>query len=169
MRKGIKIGFLSFLLSFLGIKGFSQTEKITLDLTDATFDTVFQKIREQSRYDFFYSTDFLKSSSPISIKVKEVDINTILDQIIPRDLIYEIEDDVVILKKKDILESNQINSSLSLVYQIVNGRVVDKEGEGLPGATVVIKGTTKGTITDFDGNFVQKYCSFDQCKSNQLA
>ena len=101
MQKGIKIGVLSFLLSCLSVKGFSQIEKITLDLTDVLFDTVFQKIREQSKYDFFYSTDFLKNSSPISIKVKEVDINVILDQIIPRDLIYEIEDDVVILKKKN--------------------------------------------------------------------
>ena len=154
MQKGIKIGVLSFLLSCLSVKGFSQIEKITLDLTDVLFDTVFQKIREQSKYDFFYSTDFLKNSSPISIKVKEVDINVILDQIIPRDLIYEIEDDVVILKKKIVLESDQINPSLSSVYQLINGRVTDKEGEGLPGATVVIKGTTEGTITDFDGNFV---------------
>ena len=58
MQKGIKIGVLSFLLSCLSVKGFSQTEKITLDLTDVLFDTVFQKIREQSKYDFFYSTDF---------------------------------------------------------------------------------------------------------------
>ena len=73
-----------------------------------------------------------------------------MDQIIPRDLIYEIEDDVVILKKKIILESDQINPSFSSVYQLINGRVTDKEGEGLPGATVVVKGTTEGTITDFD-------------------
>ena len=68
MQKGIKIGVLSFLLSCLSVKGFSQTEKITLDLTDVLFDTVFQKIREQSKYDFFYSTDLLKNSSPITLK-----------------------------------------------------------------------------------------------------
>ena len=36
----------------------------------------------------------------------------------------------------------------------VQGRVLDEQGEGLIGAGVVIQGTTTGTITDMDGNFV---------------
>jgi hypothetical protein len=37
----------------------------------------------------------------------------------------------------------------------IRGRVIDKNsGESLPGATVVIQGTTTGTLTDLDGNFV---------------
>ena len=35
----------------------------------------------------------------------------------------------------------------------VSGRVLDENGEGLIGAGVVIQGTTKGTITDIDGNY----------------
>lgn len=35
----------------------------------------------------------------------------------------------------------------------ISGTVVDETGEPLPGASVVVKGTTKGTATDFDGNF----------------
>ncbi len=36
---------------------------------------------------------------------------------------------------------------------IVNGTVTDKEGIGIPGVTVLAKGTMNGTSTDFDGNF----------------
>lgn len=35
----------------------------------------------------------------------------------------------------------------------VSGTVVDKTGETVIGASVVVKGTTNGTITDFDGKF----------------
>lgn len=35
----------------------------------------------------------------------------------------------------------------------VNGTVADQKGEPLPGVSVIIKGTTQGTITDFDGNY----------------
>lgn len=36
---------------------------------------------------------------------------------------------------------------------VVNGVVKEKSGETIPGANIVVKGTTNGTITDVDGNF----------------
>ncbi|MFC2137680.1 SusC/RagA family TonB-linked outer membrane protein [Bacteroidota bacterium] len=38
----------------------------------------------------------------------------------------------------------------------INGSVTDSEGQTLPGVNIVIKGTTKGTITDTDGNYIIK-------------
>ncbi|WP_206684016.1 SusC/RagA family TonB-linked outer membrane protein [Pontibacter beigongshangensis] len=35
----------------------------------------------------------------------------------------------------------------------VTGRVLDEAGNGLPGVTVMLKGTTQGTSTDLDGNY----------------
>jgi TonB-linked SusC/RagA family outer membrane protein len=35
----------------------------------------------------------------------------------------------------------------------VSGKVVDDEGQSLPGVTVVVKGTTQGSVTDIDGNY----------------
>ncbi|WP_010181633.1 SusC/RagA family TonB-linked outer membrane protein [Aquimarina agarilytica] len=49
---------------------------------------------------------------------------------------------------------NYENDRVSVVVQSITGTIVDADGIPLPGATVVIKGTSKGTQTDFDGNFV---------------
>ena len=38
----------------------------------------------------------------------------------------------------------------------ISGTVVDASGETVIGATVMEKGTSNGTITDFDGNFTIK-------------
>ena len=35
----------------------------------------------------------------------------------------------------------------------ITGRIIDAKGEGIPGVTVLVKGTTTGTNTDADGNF----------------
>lgn len=45
--------------------------------------------------------------------------------------------------------------SVAEVYaqNTVKGRVTSEEGEGLPGVSVVVKGTTSGTVTDYDGNY----------------
>lgn len=40
--------------------------------------------------------------------------------------------------------------------QNLKGQVTDKNGEGLPGATVMVKETTKGVFTDMDGNYLLK-------------
>ena len=37
---------------------------------------------------------------------------------------------------------------------VVKGIVKDTTGEPIIGANVIVKGTTNGTITDFDGNFL---------------
>ena len=43
--------------------------------------------------------------------------------------------------------------SLSAVAQQITGSVSDDSGIPLPGASVVVQGTSQGTTTDFDGNF----------------
>ncbi|MBQ4022732.1 MAG: TonB-dependent receptor [Prevotella sp.] len=40
--------------------------------------------------------------------------------------------------------------------QEVSGTVLDPDGEPIIGATVMVKGTNNGTVTDFDGNFTLK-------------
>ncbi|MAX23672.1 MAG: SusC/RagA family TonB-linked outer membrane protein [Phycisphaeraceae bacterium] len=43
------------------------------------------------------------------------------------------------------------------VQQTVSGMVTDENGEPLPGATILEKGTTNGTTTDIEGNFKMNY------------
>ncbi|WP_373516526.1 SusC/RagA family TonB-linked outer membrane protein [Pricia sp.] len=59
-----------------------------------------------------------------------------------------------VFENKEVIKIN--DSFLNLVYiqQSISGTVTDETGAPLPGATVLVKGTTNGTTTDFDGNFV---------------
>ncbi|WP_084273350.1 TonB-dependent receptor [Maribacter antarcticus] len=49
--------------------------------------------------------------------------------------------------------TNPILSNLFVSQQSITGKVLDDNGTPLPGASIVVKGTTLGTTTDFDGNF----------------
>ncbi|MBK8512409.1 MAG: TonB-dependent receptor [Saprospiraceae bacterium] len=49
--------------------------------------------------------------------------------------------------------SNQLRE-VKRIDHLISGKVIDDEnGEGLPGATILIKGTSRGTTTDINGNF----------------
>ena len=46
-----------------------------------------------------------------------------------------------------------LNISVLNAQELFTGKVVDSNGNGLPGVSIVVKGTTIGTVTDIDGNF----------------
>lgn len=52
-----------------------------------------------------------------------------------------------------LLASLSINHSLWSQDISIKGKVVDNEGNLLPGVSIIEKGTTNGTTTDFDGNY----------------
>lgn len=58
--------------------------------------------------------------------------------------------------RKILLLSFMLFSMVSLTWaqeKSLSGQIVGEDGSGLPGVNVVVKGTTTGTITDFDGNY----------------
>ncbi len=46
-----------------------------------------------------------------------------------------------------------VSSTVAMAQGKVSGKVVDATGEAVIGASVLVKGTTTGTVTDFEGNF----------------
>ncbi len=44
-------------------------------------------------------------------------------------------------------------SVTALAQSTIKGKVVDEAGEAIIGASVMIKGSSQGTVTDLDGNF----------------
>ena len=46
-----------------------------------------------------------------------------------------------------------LSTNLIFSQNIISGTVADEEGNALPGVSIVEKGTSNGTVSDFDGNF----------------
>jgi hypothetical protein len=51
------------------------------------------------------------------------------------------------------LNYNTLPPTYKLTANSVRGRITDGNGESLPGATVIVAGTTIGTVADMDGNY----------------
>ena len=51
--------------------------------------------------------------------------------------------------------------SYAIAQSAVTGTVTDENGEGIPGANIVVKGTSQGTITDMNGDFALNASSSD--------
>ena len=60
------------------------------------------------------------------------------------------------LKKTFLSLALLLASTIMYAQSEISGTVVDSSGETVIGATVMEKGTSNGTVTDFDGNFTIK-------------
>ncbi|MEH6304041.1 SusC/RagA family TonB-linked outer membrane protein [Olivibacter sp. CPCC 100613] len=114
---------------------------------------------------FNYSADLIGPAmieSPDVSKLKRSDIASFLEKIVAGKLIVEQIDDMLYVVKpanhvknatrKQTVESR---SNSSKVQDEITGTVKDAaDGSSLPGVTVMIKGTTRSTVTDAAGNYV---------------
>ncbi|HKJ41561.1 MAG TPA: TonB-dependent receptor [Sunxiuqinia sp.] len=129
---------------------YSQTTKLNLKVKNGTLVDVLQQIEEQSEYYFYYNNDEINGLNNVTINTEGKSIQEVLGDLLSNtDLEYKMIDRYIVIKKKEGSVFDQQNGQ----GQKVTGKVVNKSGEPIPGVTVVVKGTTNGTITDSDGNY----------------
>ena len=129
----------------------SQNSKIKIEEDKAlTVDEVFDLIMNQTDYKFFYEKNIFKDFPKVEVKKGIISVNKLLRRSFKRkDL------DVTVTANKGILIEEKKQSSEEKTTQDyqVSGVVTDQNGQPLPGANVIEKGTSNGAQTDFDGNF----------------
>ena len=136
---------------------YSQATKFNLNLKAVTVGDVFQKIEEKSEFVIIYNEKTIDINRKVDIEVNDEPVEKILDQIFNGDKdAYRILDRQIAIYPNEKKESpSNVNAESNSTQQKkeISGTVKDSKGIPLPGVSVVIKGTTSGTITDSDGKF----------------
>jgi TonB-linked SusC/RagA family outer membrane protein len=127
---------------------FSQENRFNLNVKDANIIQVFDQIEQVTNYGFLFKTDQLDLARKYTLDVKNASIEKILSEILDLETYtYRMIDRNIIITLR---ESSTIVGQNA---QKVSGRVTDSSASPLPGVTVLVKGTTIGTITDTDGRY----------------
>lgn len=138
-------------------EGYAQ--KITISQKNASLEQVFWSISNQSEYEFVYDAEMLKEAKPVDVKFKNSTLEDVLNQCFSnQSLTYTIHDNIVTVKRKSdlILQSklSDLNSPANKNRQdTIRGRITDANGDGLPGATIRIKGKNRGTSAQANGSY----------------
>lgn len=122
--------------------------KVKLNSEKATLVSIFSQLSKQTKYKFSYGEAVLADKTSYSITYNNEPLNTVLEDLSKKaHFSYDINDKLVLIKKTAIVYK------ATVLQQLFKGKVVDENGIPLPGATVVESGTTKGGITNIDGEF----------------
>lgn len=152
----MKISLLLFFCcvsSAFSITTYSQTANLSFSMKNVSIEDVLNKIEDQSEFRFLYNKKLVNVDRKVSISSNKENISEILHKLFANgDVSYAIFNRQIVLAQKD--EANDIQAMQAVAQTSpVTGTIIDKAGEPLAGVSVVIKGTTTGTMTDIDGKF----------------
>ncbi|MDR1097942.1 MAG: TonB-dependent receptor [Tannerella sp.] len=151
---------------------FSQGVNLSIRLTDMTIREVIAEIEKNSDYAFAWSNNVhAETNRKVSIDMENTAIDQLLDRLFAGTMLnYRIvgKQVVVYLEEADKTEVSPMSTVFNQSDKWVTGTVFDENDEPVPGATVAIKGTTRGVITDLDGKFKIEVKSADIMEINYL-
>ena len=141
-------------LVFLGLSAAPfqwVSAQFNLSLSNPSLGSVIKEIQAQSDYQFFYD-DKLASVQLESLNVTDSSLQEVLSKALSgKNISYKIDDKVVYLS----MDNSTVKKSpaQNAAKKTITGCIVDATGEPLIGVTIMEKGTTNGSITDYDGNY----------------
>lgn len=141
--------FMFAALVHVSAASYSQSTKLSLSGQNLTIEQVLGRIEDQSDFSFFYNVKEVDLSKIVTLDVKNQSIEKVLNLLMDgTDMTYTINNKLIIIhRNKDAgLSKFTLQQNLTLT-----GKVTNDQGEPIPGATIVVQGTTNGTITDADG------------------
>ncbi|MDP2113390.1 MAG: TonB-dependent receptor plug domain-containing protein, partial [Bacteroidota bacterium] len=141
--------FLILISAFQVLAGasYSQTTRLSLSMKNSTVREVLGQIEDQSNFYFLYNNQLIDVERKVNVEVKNEKIEVILSKIFEAGTVNTlIRDRHIIITPADGVSSIQQQKTVS-------GKVTDNSGLGLPGVTVVVKGTQTGTVTNGEGDF----------------
>lgn len=150
--KKMKLTFLFsfFIFSISWANSYSQTAKLSLNLKDVTVKELIKEIEVQTDFYFMYQDEVIDQKKRVSINVKDEILASVIKQLEEQTSITaEIDGRQVILKRKPVA----LAAVKAPQEKKVTGVISDSDGVPIPGTSIIIKGTSSGTVTDINGEF----------------
>lgn len=129
----------------------AQEQKLTLKFKDKPLSEILDQIEKKSGYSFLVRSNDVNLKEIVSIDVVNKSVVEVLNQLFKQNQInYEITGKSISIFKP---QKSQNTSNTANKTKKLTGLVTDEKGEPIIGASILIKGQSKGTVTDLKGKF----------------
>ena len=128
---------------------YGQAKTFTVSLKNVTLKEVISYVEKNSQYVFFFKPEVINQSTQLSVSLKNATVKQLLDKVSEQaNIVYEMKERQIVLKEKKVSEQ-----SVSQKKRLLQGLVKDEQGNPIIGASIQLKNTGTGVITDLDGLF----------------
>ena len=145
MRK--KVSRLLLYVALCTVCAVTKAQNVSKSFENQPLKSVLTEIEHQTGLSIIYELKEVDETKKITGYFKNTPVEQVLSEILDKDLTFTIRNKMILLSKRKNEKRQQEE------VKRVTGKVIDEKGEAVIGATVLVKGTTNGTITDVDGIF----------------
>jgi TonB-linked SusC/RagA family outer membrane protein len=145
----VNLTCLIILIAFMQVSLAASAQKISLSKKNAPITEVFRELKKQSGYGFMINREQIKLARPVTISATGDDLEKVLDKLFERQpFTYKLEGRLIV-----VIDRKPEQVKINIPPIDVKGRLVDENGMALVGASVIIKGTERKTVTSDNGEF----------------
>lgn len=126
--------------------------KISLELTEKSLNQFFRFVESKTEFKFTYNNELVDLKQKVTLSENNISLYNILENVSRQTRLNFVQINNNIHVESRLGTERNSSVAIAKVQDVtVTGRVVDANGEPLPGVTIAIPGTTTGTATDMDG------------------
>jgi len=147
IMKLLAISILGFILQSNALDTQAQNKRLSLQFENKSLKEVLLKLEDQTEFSFIYKDEMINPINKVSGNFKDEKVTDLLNKVLQNTgLTYMIEGRAIVILSND-------SETIIEQQKSISGKVTDSTGAGLPGVSVVVKGTITGVITDMDGKY----------------
>lgn len=153
-NRAMKLTCALLLTASMGVfaTGNAQTMRVNIQADNVSTGKILSEIEKQTDYLFVYNKKEVDLKRKTSVNAVNKTTAEVLSTIFEgTDIIYAIEGENIMLMRKE--QNLAVVPDAVQQGNIVTGKIVDKDGNPVIGANVLVRGTSNGTISDMEGRF----------------
>lgn len=133
----------------------TKAQQLTLKGANLSLKQFFNQISKQTGYTVLYKSELINNEKAVTVNLENVALEEALKSILAgRNLEYTIKNKAIFISEK---EKSIIDRVVDYFLSIeVTGKIVDENGQPIPGANIKVKGTTNVSSSNADGVFTLK-------------
>lgn len=151
----MKLTTFILIIGMLQVNANTKAQQINLKGDKISIATIFKEIRKQTGYTVIWKSEQLSANKTLTVNFNHSNLDEVIKKCIAgKHLEYAIDEKTVIIRQKKKGFIDQLFGAVSGNQEEIRGRISDKNGNALAGATIRIKGTNRSVISRSDGVFI---------------
>jgi TonB-linked SusC/RagA family outer membrane protein len=151
------LAFCGLSLAHNGLAQEALRRPVSIQAKGEKLPAILHKLEKASGVKFTYVPRMIQSSTPMTLVAEKESLEDVLNRLLlPLDISYLVNGNYIVLKKEAKRSSSVLPDRPAAPQALditLEGTVRDDQGMALPGVSIVLKGTQRGTTTNAQGEF----------------